>query len=256
MTVVLQHHCDGTAGTASSAAGEGFTKLTGTAPDYVAGGYIGTALTFPGAATAYYQDNLTNQYLGFYVRRTGNPATGANFAMAATSGGTSCAALTITTAGKIAAWSSLSTNIATSTSTITDGNWHRIEWNVTATTQEVRIFLDPTATTPTETLTGASNGTLAQWRYGIAWAANNAGPFDLDEITVCDAWPNMGVTTPPPSGPVVRGVISGGVEVAATIRGVIQAGVEVAATVMQVIGDTAPAGSGDTLPAPLPFTLN
>lgn len=238
MTVIRVHHCDGTAGTASSAAGEGFTSLTGTAPNYTASGYSGTCLEWPAHASgtvAYYQDTLSNPFVGFYLR-VPSTLTAAAAVASGQASGSSQGSLIVNIDLTLSIYSGLGTKIATSATKLTVGSWARIEWNIAATTQELRIFTDPAGTTPTETLTGASGGTaMNQWRFGSYWGAQTGGPVDLDEITVCDAWPDMGVATPPGNG---RKIYLGGVwhDVTST-----------------VITGVAPAGNA--LPATLPYTL-
>lgn len=251
MTVLLAHPCDGTVGTSATAAGEGFTSLHGVSPVYASNGFSGQCLTFTGGASNFAQDNNAAQYGAVYVKYNALPGVASCFARTVISGGAATATILLNANGTLSIMSSLTTTVATSTAALVAGSWARLEWNVGASTQELRIFLDPTSATSSEVLTGACTAAPFAWYWGFSWAANTAGPVNLDQITLCDSWPNLGVVTPPPA--ITHQMLIGGVLTPMTERALIN-GVLTNATDTIFTSGT-PAGGTNVLPFTLPATI-
>lgn len=151
------------------------------------------------------------------------------------------------------------------TGSIPLGTWYRCELvaDLAAGSASLSVYAGD-STTPLGTKASASGLTFSQTtattvRVGVPSAAAwTTGSVYHDDV----AW-NAGGTAeigpagapPVSSSPVVRGVISGGVELAASVRGVISGGVEKAAAVQAVVGGLPPAGGGNALPATFPITL-
>lgn len=255
MTILRTHHHDGTAGTAATAAGEGYDALVGTAPTYVAGGFTNQALQWTSTGSAaYLQDNSTGgYYAAAYVRFPALPSSDLAFLLRATAAGSAVGVVQVGADGLLHLWSSFTTAVAAGTVALAAGQWYRLEWHCAAAGQELRIFNPATSGTPSETLTGAGGGDPERFRVGTPWTGKSGTAGDLvqlDEVSVADAWPSLGTGT---TGPTVRGVIQSGAEVAAAVRGVISGGAEVAAGIRQVISGGGQAA--DTFPLTLPATL-
>ena len=82
-----------------------------------------------------------------------------------------------------------SATVATTTATISLNQWIRIEWHTvnsaTVGTLELKLYNTPDSTTATETISGSAlnNGAnTKRWRFGMATAGANTGPFWMDNI--------------------------------------------------------------------------
>lgn len=111
-----------------------------------------------------------------------------------------CAALVVLTDGRIRLDDAVSTVLATSTSVLTATSQARLEWRVvghaTSGVVELKIFLSPQSTTPTETITATSantRGSFDRFRIGQnAGAATDLGVFYLEEV----AWDTVAYIGP------------------------------------------------------------
>jgi len=185
MAVLSVHPHEGVAGATVSAAAEGYDTFTGAAVTYAAGGAIGnTSIRFPGGISYLAKDSATATYVGIPIRITGALSAHASFMRPLLPGNTAtAAALVVSTGRQIRMYSGLSSLQATSTTTLTVGQWYYLRWRVEGTVQQLQIYDSLTATTPVETLSGAGEGTPARWYVGSAWAGNQGGPYEIDSVT-------------------------------------------------------------------------
>lgn len=255
MTIVRTHPLDGTAGTAVSTT-DGFDVVTGAAPTFKAGGYGGSTacMNVAAGATGYAQDDIAPGYLGMYVRFPTLPSTETVLFRGQTTTGGSATAATVNPDGTISVYSSLSSRQATTTAKTLAGQWYRIEWGTpTASSQELRLFLDPSSQITSESITGAAANVPGVYTYGISWTgrAGTAGQsYDLDQITVADAWPDMGVT-PPATASGVQMLING-VLTPASLRMLVGGALVDAAAALFA---PPPPPVGNTFPMTFPATL-
>lgn len=211
------HHHDGTLGAAATPAGEGYDASSGTAPVYV-DGYTNQALRWTsGAAAAYLGDNLLAGYYDFILRLpTAPPGSDLGFILLQNSTGGAVGSLVVNSAGKLVIYTGQTAIVATSTTTLAVGAWHRLKYHCDADGQELRIFTDPAGSTPAETLTGASSGiATAKMHLGNPWTGKRGvtgDTVDLDEVQVSDGWI---VPAPPATNLKIR---IGGVAVPAIKR--------------------------------------
>jgi len=191
MTILREHHHDGTVGNTATAAGEGYDVLSGTAPTYASGGVdaADVCLRYTADVLGYLRDTLTADYSRLYLRCPSLPPGDTSFARVTDSGGTnSVGALVVTATGTIAVYSGLSTKVdETAASTIAANTWYRIEWHAVSGTQEVRIY--DLAGTLLVTLTGAAAAfTPGATFIGLSWNGKRIGSVDIDEVALGDDW--------------------------------------------------------------------
>jgi len=196
MAIVRTHPHSGTVGATVDPVAEGYTNGAGALPTYVATGVSGgTSLDFAGGAAGYLNDNITDEYSGFYLYLPALPA--ADVSVRRIIGTGTVSAIAVTPTGALTIWNGLSTLVGTSTTLLAIGQWYRIEYRAGATGQELRLFSPQDAETPVETLTGATNGTaVTQHNTGLAWAGKIGGEVYIDQVVIADDWPNLGGTEP------------------------------------------------------------
>jgi hypothetical protein len=159
-------------------------------------GSLGYALTPSGnpGGTFLSWNTLTGSvyYTRFYVKISGNPAA-ALILQRFVNGTTVLGSLRLTTSGTLTLLYNASTSGGTTTNTIPADQWVRIEGKIDASggTLEYRLYLDPSSSTPDETLSvsGVSFtlSTLTITRYGIAVAVSASVPtIHLDSIALSD----------------------------------------------------------------------
>jgi hypothetical protein len=189
MAILLEHAHEGTLGATPSAAGEGYTALSG-APTYVAGGVTASAVSIRYAAGAMYlRDEITAEYGRMYVRSPSTPSGDTAFCTVYVAGGaTTLASMRWTSSGAITIHNGLTTLAdTTAASTVAADTWYRIEPRVGGSTQEMRIY--NLAGTLLDTLSGAAvAGTAGRWAIGHAHAGASASATDIDQVALGDAW--------------------------------------------------------------------
>lgn len=104
----------------------------------------------------------------------------------------------LTSAGKITMVNSAGTTLATSTTTLTANTWVRLEtWMVaSATAGQIicRIYINKDSTTPTETLTSATNintrgGNIGAIVYGFPTSTSSTNTYYMDDVAYSsDNW--------------------------------------------------------------------
>lgn len=129
-----------------------------------------------------------------YLFFTANPAAEVRVFAAAPASGT-CAALSVSAAGKLIFRNATGSIVTTSTAAIPLNAWFRVEGFVTCSATagqtEVKMFTVPDSTTVAETDTSSAaqntNTTATQVFLGISGTAiANAGPYWIDDIGVSD----------------------------------------------------------------------
>jgi hypothetical protein len=132
----------------------------------------------------------TQVWFRLYLYFTANPAATTFVFRTLVNNATACAALAVTTTGKLRALDSASTTITTSAASIPLNQWFRAEGffvsDPSVGQTEIKLFSTADSPTPTETDTSAATqnttGGQNSYRYGMTGALANGGPFWIDDI--------------------------------------------------------------------------
>lgn len=203
MTQLKAYPLNGAAAGTLATNGNTGAAVTDTASllSYIGRGVYGSGLGLRAATStttgAFIQDATAGEWSAFYFFLPGIP-TGDMTIATSLSGASTAGAIGILANQSIRLYSSLGTTVATSSvGLISTGSWYRAEWQVNASGQELRVFVDD-GSTPIATLTGAVGvaGAVSTRRFGHPQGAKALGNIDFDQVTIHNAWPDLGNTAP------------------------------------------------------------
>lgn len=177
-------------GAYSGATTTGSSTITHSAANAFDGAY-GGKVSIASGGTAYItgtaSQNGSTHYARWYIRFPSGSPPSVNFVLAHALNSSSTVLNTVrlnATTGTISLLNGATVVATTSADNVTGFNeWQRIEWDITGTTQTLRIFRTGSTSTALETISGAANNTsIDTLRFGNPTAASTTYTYYIDEI--------------------------------------------------------------------------
>jgi hypothetical protein len=184
--LIKDHPHEGTAGTAPTAAGEGYASRGGAAPVYVTGGVVGTtAIRWEGAVTGNLTDTFVAQdgdlYVRFYYRQDAN-GSGATSPLWSTSISLEVRVRT----NEIVVQDTVDGGSGTATPKPDVGTWWRGLWRIGTTSSTLDIWTTPSSTgSPTYTTTTTyTTPKVRPTNLAVGQKTITGGQLSIDAVAV------------------------------------------------------------------------